>query len=97
MAEISKTIEATENVAGKAATTGGGLIISDYANFRLSPTNLLKHLWKILNSLYSYAVQWLFCLRGQLSFEMTKYAIQICGCIAYYLEQLDKIWHFGLQ
>jgi hypothetical protein len=97
MTEINKTIAATENVAGKAVATGGSVIISDCANFRLSPTNLLKHLWKILNSSYSHVVQWLFCLRGQLSFEMTKYAIQICGCIAYYLEQLDKVWHFGLQ
>jgi hypothetical protein len=95
--EMNKVVTATNSVPGRAVTTGGGVLISECADFRLSPTNLLKYLWKILTSSYSYVAQWLFSQKGELTFEMTKYAIQICGCISYYLEHLDKVWNFGLE
>jgi hypothetical protein len=83
--------------ANTAAAVGGNTILPQVADSRLSPTNLLTHLWKILNNSYICVAQWMYCLIGKLTFEMTKYAIQLCGCISYYLELLDKTWNFGLN
>jgi hypothetical protein len=95
--EMKNFFAETNTVAGAAVPTTGGAILSEFAGGSLSPTNLLKQLWKLLNSSYSHVVQWMWLLKGQLTFEMTKYAIQICGCICYYFELLDKFWNFGLS
>jgi len=97
MMKMNESGAAMKNIASKTVTMGGGTIISECADFRLSPTNLLKYLWKILTNSYGNVVQWLILLKAQFNFEITKYAIQICGCISYYLELLDKVWYFGLN
>jgi hypothetical protein len=79
MMKMEKPIAATNSTPGRVVTTAGGTIASEYADFRLSPTNLLKNLWKLLTNSYSCVVQWLWSLMGKLTFEVTKYTIQICG------------------
>ena len=76
---------------------GADQVASDVADERLSPMNLMKNLWKLLNSSYSHVVQWIISLSPNLDFEITKYQIQMCGCIEYYFELLDGKWNFGFR
>jgi hypothetical protein len=97
LVEMNDLVVTSNDVAGGVVPIVTGTTAVECGGFSLSPITLLKNLWKFLNSSYSYVVQWLFALKGQFTFEMIKYKIQICGCISYYLELLDKFWQFGLN
>ncbi len=95
--EMLKSARVTNGAVSTVAGTGGNAILPQVTDGKLSPINLLKELWRLLNNSYGCVAQWLYSLYGKLTFEMTKYAIQLCGCISYYLELLEKTWNFGLN
>lgn len=93
MMEISNLVEGKHNIANRAVETADGVITTEGGGGggQSFAINLLKKLWRILTSSYSYLLQWLWPLKERFNFEITKYMIQICGHISYHLEWLDKV------
>lgn len=49
----------------------------------------MKTLYNVIFGSCSCVLQWLWTIKGRISFELHKYCIQIAGCIMYYLDCLE--------